>query len=218
LRLSHALLRVAAERGAMLFDAEAVDYGSGGNTVNVTLDNGRTIEANHVVLATGYVLPGIVKSDLHKTASSWVLATPSLPPDHLWRDGALIWEASETYLYARTTVDNRIVIGGEDDDQIVDPEARDALMPQKAETLLKKLHLLWPRADAVAEFVWSGAFGTTTDGLPLIGTVPGHPNVFAAYGYGGNGITFSYLASRMIGRLIEGQRLPWFDYFAIDRG
>jgi glycine/D-amino acid oxidase-like deaminating enzyme len=41
--------------------------------------------------------------------------------------------------------------------------------------------------------------------------------VFAAYGYGGNGITFSYLASRMIGRLIEGQRLPWFDHFAIDR-
>ena len=39
----------------------------------------------------------------------------------------------------------------------------------------------------------------------------------AAYGYGGNGITFSYLASRMIGRLIDGQRLALFDHFALDR-
>ncbi|WP_442063265.1 hypothetical protein, partial [Rhizobium johnstonii] len=35
----------------------------------------------------------------------------------------------------------------------------------------------------------------TVDGLPLIGPVPETPHVFAAYGYGGNGITFSYLSS-----------------------
>ena len=32
--------------------------------------------------------------------------------------------------------------------------------------------------------------------LPLIGPVPGKNGIFAAYGYGGNGITFSYLAAR----------------------
>ncbi len=44
---------------------------------------------------------------------------------------ALIWEASENYSYARSTPDGRIVMGGEDDDTIVEPEARDALMPVK---------------------------------------------------------------------------------------
>jgi glycine/D-amino acid oxidase-like deaminating enzyme len=51
----------------------------------------------------------------------------------------------------------------------------------------------------------------------LIGPVPGTKGVYAAYGYGGNGITFSFMASRIIGRLIEGERLDWFDHFALDR-
>jgi glycine/D-amino acid oxidase-like deaminating enzyme len=53
--------------------------------------------------------------------------------------------------------------------------------------------------------------------LPLIGEVPGYPRVLAAYGYGGNGITFSFLASRLIGKMIAGEREPWFDDLAIDR-
>ena len=55
------------------------------------------------------------------------------------------------------------------------------------------------------------------DGLPLIGRVPGYPGIHAAYGYGGNGITFSYLAAQVIGELIAGRDRPWFDDFAIDR-
>jgi len=47
--------------------------------------------------------------------------------------------------------------------------------------------------------------------------VPGQPNLFSAYGYGGNGITFSYLASAIIARLIRGEPHPSFEYFAIDR-
>jgi glycine/D-amino acid oxidase-like deaminating enzyme len=162
-------------------------------------------------------MPDIVQSDLHKTASSWVVATPPQAPDRLWRDDALIWEASSDYLYARTTAEKRIIIGGEDDDQVVEPDARDDLMPQKAKILLDKLHLLWPRAQPFAEYIWSGAFSTTVDGLPLIGPVPGQSRICAAYGYGGNGITFSYLASRLIGRLLDGQRPPQLDHFALDR-
>ena len=55
------------------------------------------------------------------------------------------------------------------------------------------------------------------DGLPLIGEVPGYPRIHAAYGYGGNGITFSFLASRLIGAMIAGRREPWHDDLAIDR-
>lgn len=217
LLLSQALLDAAMAQGAMLFDAGAENYDSSGQAVVVELDDGHVIEAKQVVLATGYVMPDILTSSLHTIASSWAIATPPQPSEVLWRDGALIWEASENYSYARTTNDSRIIMGGEDDDQVIEPEARDRLMPQKAETLLSKLHTLWPNAVSVADFVWSGAFGTTSDGLPLIGRVPGHPRIHAAYGYGGNGITFSYLASRMIGASIAGNNQPWFDDFAIDR-
>lgn len=217
LLLSQALLDAASMQGAQLFDGEAVTYDNAGQAVTVDLEDGHVIEAKHVVLATGYVMPDFVTSDLHKVASSWAIATPPQAPDALWRDGVLLWEASTDYHYTRTTLQNRIIMGGEDDDKIVEPDARDALMPQKATTLLQKLNVLWPAADPVAEFVWSGAFGTTTDGLPLIGSVPGHPRIYAAYGYGGNGITFSYLASRMIAAAIAGNKQSWFEDFAIDR-
>ncbi len=217
LLLSHALIASAVAKGATMFDADAVSYNTTGKCVIVGLDNGCEIEAGRVVLATGYVMPDFVTTELHKTASSWAIATQPQNSDVLWRDGVLIWEASDDYLYARTTADNRIVIGGEDDDSIVEPEARDALMPAKSAIILKKLQTLCPSANATADFVWSGAFGETEDGLPLIGEVPGYPRIYAAYGYGGNGITFSFLASRLIGTMIAGHREPWYDDFAIDR-
>jgi glycine/D-amino acid oxidase-like deaminating enzyme len=215
LLLSQSLLLSAIGHGAVLYDGEAKSYDSGTHSTVVVLDSDRVIEADWTVLATGYVMPDFVVSDLHKVTASWAIATP--PKQKVWRNEALIWEASSNYNYARTTPEHRIIIGGEDDEEAVEPDVRDALMPAKAEALLGKLSALWPDAPDFAEFSWSGAFGTTSDGLPLIGPVPGLPRVFAAYGYGGNGITFSYLASRIIGACIAGETRPWFDDFAIDR-
>ena len=217
LLLCQALLKTAAGHGVDIYDASAENYDNSGQAVVVELDGGHLIEAKHVVLATGYVMPDFVSSSLHKISSSWAIATPPQPASAMWRDGALIWEASENYSYARTTQDGRIIMGGEDDDQATEPDERDRLMPAKADALLHRLNGLWSHAEPVAEFVWSGTFGTTIDGLPLIGRVPGHPRIYAAYGYGGNGITYSYLASRMIAASLAGDDKPWFDDFAIDR-
>ena len=60
-------------------------------------------------------------------------------------------------------------------------------------------------------------FGETVDGLPLIGPVPGHRHLFAAYGYGGNGITFSFLAARMLARQMRGLHEAWDERVALDR-
>jgi glycine/D-amino acid oxidase-like deaminating enzyme len=116
----------------------------------------------------------------------------------------------------RMTVDNRIIIGGEDE-EFSDPQKRDAMLLDKTLILKRKLLQLWPKANATIAHAWCGAFGQTSDGLPLIGQVPGTPNIYAAYGYGGNGITFSYLASRMIAAMISGDGQAWFENFALDR-
>ncbi len=215
--LARSLMTRAIAKGAAFFDDDATGYDSTSHRAAVTTASGRTIEADWVVLATGYAMPDFVKSDLHGISSSWALATPPQKPGALWRDGVLIWEAATDYLYARTTADGRIVIGGEDDDEIVEPDARNAQTPAKTETLLAKLKVLQPTADAVADYTWSGAFGTTRDGLPLIGAVPGHPRMLAAYGYGGNGITFSYLASRLIAAAIAGQHKAQHDDYSLSR-
>jgi len=126
-------------------------------------------------------------------------------------------ENAKDYLYARTTPAGRIVIGGEDSDEDIEPEARDRLIPEKSRALTRKLAALWPQANLDIEFRWAGTFDTTSDGLPLIGPVPGVKGVYAAYGYGGNGITFSFLAAQLIGDLIAGVSSPLLQDFALDR-
>ena len=216
MQLARGLLRTAVARGARVFKGEAVEFDTAARSVDVQLKNGRQIEARSVVLATGYVKPAIIHSTVQTTSSSWAIATTP-QPQNIWKGGALIWEDSKDYLYARTTAAGRIIIGGEDSDQIIDPEARDRLIPQKSRDLAQKLATLWPAANVEIEFRWSGTFDSTSDGLPLIGLVPGAKNIYAAYGYGGNGITFSFLAAQLIGDLIAGSTSPLLSDFALDR-
>jgi glycine/D-amino acid oxidase-like deaminating enzyme len=216
LQLSRGMLYVATARGARLFDGEAVDFDAAGHFVSIGLSNGREIAARSVVLATGYVMPAIIHSNTQKVSSSWAVATAP-QPQNVWKNGALVWEDSEHYLYARTTIAGRIIIGGEDSDDFIEPEARDRLIPEKSRVLAQKLAALWPRANTGIEFRWAGTFDTTSDGLPLIGPVPGQKGVYVAYGYGGNGITFSFLAAQLIGDHIAGLTSPLLREFAIDR-
>lgn len=216
LSLCHGLLALSVRRGARLVREEAVGFDGAGRSAAVTLASGRVIEADRIVLATGYVMPDIVSDDLHRVASSWAISTVPQSPQALWPGPALVWEASEDYCYGRTTMDGRIVFGGEDE-EFDDPDRREALGPEKTKALQARLHALVPPAALEIDHAWSGAFGQTEDGLPLIGPVPGQPRLLAAYGYGGNGITFSFLASRLIGALVEGREEGWFRHFAIDR-
>jgi glycine/D-amino acid oxidase-like deaminating enzyme len=215
-RLTRGLLDISMKRGARLLRANAIAFDSNASGATVGLEGGLSVEARDVVLATGYVMPDIVRPKAQKPASSWAIATVP-QPHHLWPEQALIWEASQNYHYARTTADGRIILGGEDDDALVQPDARDAAMPEKAKALRAYLKALWPKASGDVAFSWSGTFDTTSDGLPLIGRVPECKNVFAAFGYGGNGITFSFLAAGLIATLLSGGTSPLLDDFAIDR-
>ena len=214
--LARGLLNASVARGARLFDGEAVTFDSAGRAVGVVMAEGREIEARSVILATGYTMPDIVHSTVQAVSSSWAIATTP-QPQNVWKDAALIWENSKDYLYARTTRAGRIIIGGEDSEGVIEPEARDRLILEKSRVLAERLAALWPIANTDIEFRWSGTFDTTRDGLPLIGPVPGQKGVYAAYGYGGNGITFSFLAANLIGDLIAGSTSPLLRDFALDR-
>lgn len=216
MQLARGMLAIAIRRGARIFEAEAVHFDAAARSVGVLLKNDREIEARWVILATGYTMPDIVRSTVHAVSSSWAIATTP-QPQNIWKDSALIWEDSKDYLYARSTVAGRIIIGGEDCREMIDPDVRDALIPEKSRLLTQKLAALWPAANLEIEFCWSGTFDTTSDGLPLIGPVPGAKGVYVAYGYGGNGITFSFLAAQLIGDLIAGTNSPLLRDFALDR-
>lgn len=216
-RLAQGLLAIAFRRGARLIDAHAEAFDADAREASIETDSGKIISAKWIVLATGYVMPEFIVSDVHELASSWAICTRPQPPTALWPENVLIWEASENYHYARSTAGGRLIIGGEDEAGTMEPDVRDGLIPEKTRTLMSELSRLRPQADAKAEFAWGGAFGKTTDGLPLIGPVAKQPRMLGAYGYGGNGITFSYLASRIIADIMASDVRPWFDALSFER-
>ena len=116
----------------------------------------------------------------------------------------MIWEASDPYLYLRTTPGGRILCGGEDE-EFSDETVRDALLPRKTTTLRRKLAKLVRGIDTTVEFAWTGSFGATATGLPTVGRVPHMPNCWAALGYGGNGTTYSRIAADIISNALGGR-------------
>ena len=214
--LAHGLLSRAFERGARFVADEVVGYDRLSQGGAARLASGASIEAGTIILATGYDMPDFVPSDLHRIVSTWCIATPPQDAARLWRDRALIWEAGDPYLYARLDAENRLIVGGEDA-EILEAAERERLMPEKAAALVKRMRTLQPQLSYEVSSAWTAAFGETVDGLPLIGPVPGAPGMLAAYGYGGNGITFSFMASRMIAAMVAGETRAWFEDFALDR-
>jgi len=204
-KLTAGMLVRALERKARLYaPVEAVLIEDGPDEVTVVTKQGPTITARHLVLATGYELADIVPAAKHRIISTWAIAT-CRQPRKLWPGAAFVWEASDPYLYMRATSDGRVVCGGEDE-EFTDEEHRDSLISLKAERISAKLSKLFPQIDTRADFAWAGAFGTTTTGLPYIGAIRRHPRIHSVMGYGGNGITFSQIASEIIATSIEGNR------------
>jgi glycine/D-amino acid oxidase-like deaminating enzyme len=214
--LTHGLLEIVLGRGAQLLKGEAVAFDTTPTGVVVGFDHGAEVWARSVVLATGYAMPPIVHSTIQRPSSTWAIATAPRPLQ-LWPEEVLVWEAAKNYHYGRTTADGRIIFGGEDDQQLIEPKMRDEATPSKTRRLEERLRSLWPDASPDIDCRWSGTFDSTRDGLPLIGAVNGASHLYAAYGYGGNGITFSYLAAALIARRIAGGNSPLFDNFAIER-
>jgi glycine/D-amino acid oxidase-like deaminating enzyme len=181
----------------------------------VTLSSGVSIACRKVIVTTGYEVLPQVSRQKYNLISTWALATVPQPAHALWRKEALVWEASDPYLYFRTTKDRRIIVGGEDAD-FKDPARRDKLIQKKSADILRKLAKLLPHATLTADFQWAGTFAESPTGLPVIGPVDPHNTVFAVLGAGGNGITFSEIASSLAKAWVQGKSHTLAALFAPD--
>jgi glycine/D-amino acid oxidase-like deaminating enzyme len=213
LELAAGYLRKAIKAGAHFHAPhEVVDIECNRLGTTLLTDDGIHIRARHVIFCTGYELPKIVPAKNNRILSTWAMATRP-QPQAIWPQKALIWEASDPYLYVRATADGRVICGGEDED-FADTGRRDALTPQKTKRIEKKLHRLIPRIDPRAVVSWTGSFGGSRNGMPTIGVIPGYPRCYAVMGYGGNGITFSMLATKLITAAVLGKKIPETALFA----
>lgn len=210
------LLLRAEKLGARIYaPAEIADLRRDRAAWIATTKEGRRIRSQHVVFASGYEFPKFVPMKGHQIKTTWAFATAP-QPRKLWPEQCLVWEASEPYLYARTTPDGRVLCGGEDEDSS-DAVYRDGMIERKVMRLQGKLAKLFPTLDMRAEFTWAAAFGESSTGLPTIGEIPRRKNCWAALGYGGNGITYSRIAAEIIRSALAGEPDVDADLYAFKR-
>jgi len=212
-KLAAGYLLAAIKRGVKIYTPVAITaIEPRARGVDVLAEHGPSIKAKHVIFATGYELPKPVSVKHHEVNSTWAIATRP-QREALWPGQAFIWEASEPYLYIRTTKDGRVICGGEDE-EFSDEAKRDALIPAKTRILSAKLAKLFPELDATPDYAWTGCFGGTADDLPSIGPIPGMANCYGVLAFGGNGITFSRIAAEIIKARLTGQDDPEAGLFA----
>ena len=206
-QLAAGYLKLALKAGAKLCAPhEVVDLHCSSRGIELLTDDGLEIKGSKVILCTGYELAKIVPPTNNRMVSTWAIATRQ-QPQSIWPQRALIWESSEPYLYMRSTHDGRVICGGEDAD-FSDSVKRDKLTDVKTARISAKLGRLMPSIDARPVYSWTGTFGANSSGMPTIGEVPGYRNCYAVMGYGGNGITFSMLASKIITASLVMKPLP----------
>lgn len=212
-RLAAGLLRRAAEEGARIHSpVEVTEVLPDPEGVTLATDTGHAVRAKSVVFCCGYEFPKGVPTPGAEVVSTWALATRPVERPPSWLRRTLIWEASDPYLYLRLTGDGRIIAGGEDEASPT-AHADPKRLERKCEAVARKVRRLIPGLDFEVDYTWAGAFGTSGTGLPSIGPVPDLAHCWAVMGFGGNGITYSVIASEVVAAGIRGRPDPDADIY-----
>ena len=203
-RLTQVLLASSRGQGLRAFQNTAVVQ-TEETATHVTLATPRgKLVARMAIFATGYAAHEFFARGPGKLHTTYATASQVLGDLPQWPDRCLIWETARPYFYARRTADGRVLIGGEDT-PFSDDHEQPGLLEAKAQRLARRFEKLFPGTSFEPEYRWAGTFAETKDGLPYIGAPPGHQRVMFALGYGGNGITFSMIAAKLLSDLFRQQ-------------
>lgn len=196
------LMRAAISAGAKVYErSPATAIRPSGRDIVVKTPRG-TIRADRVVIATGYATPYF--KPLHarfRMLNTYVLTTRRLSAAERRRVGlgaVMLWDTGRPYHYARWTPDHRLMLGG-CDRPAVPERLRRAALEAGTRSVQADFARLYPALDGIeVDCRWEGLFATTPDGLPYIGPHRRYPRQLFALGYGGNGMTLGFLASRLL--------------------
>lgn len=212
-RLAAGLLRRAVANGAQLWSPVEVEEALvDPDGVTLMTNTGVPVRARQVVFCCGYEFPKGVPTPGASVVSSWAMASKPRAPCPAWLKHTLVWEAADPYLYMRMDRDGRLILGGEDETSATAHEDP-VKLKRKCRTLIDKLKLLLPEIEFDIDYAWAGAFGESATGLPQIGPIDDTGRVHAVMGFGGNGITYSVIASQIVSAAVRGHPDPDADLY-----
>jgi glycine/D-amino acid oxidase-like deaminating enzyme len=216
-RLAHALLGDVLRCGGSVFDrthVEQIDCQD--RQVRLVTDRGPIVTARWVVVAMGYESQGLLRERVVNLDNTYAIVSQPIVELGAWQPDWMLWECKRAYLYLRVTGDGRLMAGGEDD-RFHSAVRRDARLAAKAAAIEQKVRALVPGLQWEVEFSWGGTFGKTRDSLAYVGLTPEYPRCLFALGFGGNGITFSSIATNLIAQMVTDHMPPEAALFRFGR-
>jgi len=215
------VLRSAVGEGAQVFERSEVRRIRGGReSVRLRTATG-TVDARRVVIATGYATPQFRPlAGRFRMYRTYVLATEPMRAAQrreLGLTDVMVWDTERPYHYARWGPEHRLLLGG--GDRRVRPGQRRRRQFESASRELRDYFetRLPALATIETEFAWEGLFAMTPDSLPYVGPHQRYPGHWFALGYGGNGMTFGFLAARLLLERWQGVSSRDHALFAFDR-
>ena len=213
--LTDGLLRLG---GRICGETKAVDV-TGGKRASVRLENGFTVTAGSIVVATN--APFNDRFAIHTKQAPYhtYVVAARVPPDTITH--ALYWDTADPYHYVRLQRVTNAELKGDNPDPadllIVGGEDHKAGQASDAEARFMRLESwMRPRFPSAGEieFRWSGQVMETQDGLAFIGRNPmDADNIYVATGDSGMGITHGVIAGILLTDLIAGRPNEWMDLY-----
>jgi glycine/D-amino acid oxidase-like deaminating enzyme len=210
LRACRGFVSAAVRRGARVFERSRVrSVTTSKEGVEVETSKG-TVTAKYVIVATGYATSefrGLVGR--FRLKDTYVLVTRRLPArlrPRLIQARLMAWDTQRPYHYLRWSEDGRLFVGGEDTSHRTAKGSRGRIS-RAGRRLIAYMGEIYPELSAERpEYTWEGLFAETPDGLPYIGAHSRFPKHLFALGYGGNGMTASYMAAKVLLDIYRGRR------------
>ena len=217
-KFTHQLLDVSQSNGLKVYEnTEVIDLNYCNDYIEVITEFGNTVKAKKVIVATGYNTKLFTDRNFATKSTTFNIATKPVENIDGWHNKTLIRDNGDPYNYLRTTMDNRLIIGGEDVEFIPDI-FNEKLANEKYDILENRLKSMFPNIkDIEVEYKYCGTFASTLDNLGFIGEDPNHPNLWYNLGYGANGILFAILGGMMLSKLYNKDIDKDMKLFKVDR-
>ncbi|WP_026575603.1 NAD(P)/FAD-dependent oxidoreductase [Bacillus sp. UNC438CL73TsuS30] len=207
-RFTHALLEHAASKGVHIYEHTEMNghhFDKERGKMIISTKNGKSIQARYIIFAAGYEGIEMKKEKKASFVSTYTVTTNPVESFSPWYNRTLIWETARPYLFMRTTRDNRIIIGGLDDNTTYHDD-RDSKLIHKKNKLIEEFNKMFPTIQVQPEYYLAAFYGGTLDGIPIIGKYGEFPNSYFLFAFGDNGTVYSQLLSKIIVKeIVEGE-------------
>jgi nitrite reductase/ring-hydroxylating ferredoxin subunit len=202
------LADLVVKKGGRIFEQSMVSFIDQDHPTSIKAGEG-IAEFDHLVCAVHCNFTNSMRIDLQIPAYqsyAIVVAVQDPIPDQL------MWDNSDPYFYTRR-IDSfdphKLLVGGCDHRTGMGD-------PRRAVAELEEYVRDHHRVESVLH-QWSAEFFEPTDGLPLIGLVPGKQNVWIVTGLSGAGLSQGTAAGWQIADLIAGKSTPLLEQYSPSR-